>query len=167
MQVPFVPTQLRATDPRGDIWCAMSDRYEVTRIRGSDDVALAVARGTASALPVSRAERDSVVESLRKLLAPFGGIGKVDLSLIPSAKPVRVALDVDDRGRLWVRYQGADAGRTEFDVFDDQGRALGAVSAPFRIPPDARVQVRGDLMYTVALGEDDVPYVIRARVHAR
>lgn len=167
LQVPFLPTHLRAIDARGDIWCAVSDRYEVTRVRGSDDAPVAVARGTDSALPVSRAERDSVVESLRKMLAPFGGIGKVDLSLIPSVKPVLVALDVDDRGRLWVRRESADPGRTEFDVFDANGRALASVSAPFRIPADGRVQVRGDVMYTVAPGEDDVPYVIRARVHAR
>lgn len=167
LQVPFLPTHLRAIDPRGHLWCAMSDRYEVTRVRGSDDAPVAVARGSASALPVIRAERDSVVESLRKMLAPFGGIGKVDLSLIPSVKPVLVALDVDDRGRLWVRRESANPGRTEFDVFDADGRALASVSAPFRIPADGRAQVKGDLMYTVALDDDDVPYVIRARVHAR
>lgn len=167
LQVPFLPTHLRAIDPRGHVWCAMSDRYEVTRVRSSDGAPVAVARGSASALPVSRAERDSVVEVLRKMLAPFGGIGKVDLSLIPSVKPMIVALDVDDRGRLWVRRESADPGRTEFDVFDASGRALASASAPFRIPSDARVQVTGDLMYTVALDGDDVPYVIRARVYTR
>lgn len=167
LQVPFLPTHLRATDPRGHVWCAVSDRYEVTRVRSTDDAPVAVARGTASALPVSRAERDSVVEALGRMLAPFGGIGKVDLSLIPSVKPVIVALDVDDRGRLWVRRESADADRTEFDVFDANGRAVASVSAPFRIPPDGRVQVKGEFMYTVALDEDDVPYVIRSRVHTR
>lgn len=167
LQVPFLPAHLRAIDPRGHVWCAMSDRYEVTRVRSSDDTPEAVARGSASALRVSRAERDSVVEALRSMLAPFGGIGKVDLSLIPSVKPVIVALDVDDRGRLWVRRESADPLLTTFDVFDANGRAVASVSAPFRIPPDGRVQVKGDVLYTVALGEDDVPYVIRSRVHTR
>lgn len=167
LEIPFTPGELRAIDPRGAIWCAMSDRYEVSRVRGSDDAPTAIARGSTSMLRVTRTERDSVMEALRKALAPYGGIEKVDLSLIPSTKPMLVALDVDDRGRLWVRREGADPRRTEFDVFDVTGRALGSVSAPFRIPPEARVQVRGELFYTVALGEDDVPYVIRARVRTR
>lgn len=167
LQVPFLPTRLRAIDPRGHAWCAMSDRYEITRVRSPDGTPVAVARGSASALRVSRAERDSVVEALRSMLAPFGGIGRVDLSLIPSVKPVIVALDVDDRGRLWVRRESADPVRTEFDVFDANGRAVASVSAPFRIPPDGRVQVKGDVMYAVAVDGDDVPYVIRSRVHTR
>ncbi|MFP5354066.1 MAG: hypothetical protein ACLGIK_02780, partial [Gemmatimonadota bacterium] len=88
-------------------------------------------------------------------------------TLIPTVKPVIVALDVDDRGRLWVRRESADPVRTEFDVFDANGRAVASVSAPFRIPPDGRVQVKGDVMYAVAVDGDDVPYVIRSRVHTR
>jgi hypothetical protein len=163
MSVPFLPSPTMTWDPRGFVWCSSSDRYEVLQ--------LGIARGdtlrritlNVEPIEVTRAERDAAIARVRAAFQELG-VPDPDFGLIPRTKPVIQALDVDDTGRLWVRRTGSDTTKTLFDVWDDRGRHLAQLEAPFRISPYWHPVIRGNTLYTVVVDEDDVPYVVRARI---
>jgi len=58
-------------------------------------------------------------------------------------------------------FQSGAMGSRQWDVFDDQGRYLGALLMPLRFQP---VEFRGDEIYGVQRDELDVQYVVKLRV---
>jgi hypothetical protein len=58
-------------------------------------------------------------------------------------------------------FQSGAMGSRQWDVFDDQGRYLGALLMPVRFQP---VEFRGDEIYGVQRDELDVQYVVKLRV---
>ena len=157
--IPFRAIYLSAVDSRGDVWCAPnSARYELWRFAlGSAD---SVVHGRAlKPVPVSIAERDSVIADV-EAKGPTG----LDFSRIPAVKPAIERLTVDDRDRLWVRRTD-ESGAVALDVFDSQGVLLGSASLRgHRISRWRPFVVRGDNVYAVVLGQDDIEYVVRFRI---
>jgi hypothetical protein len=163
MAVPFSPTPRRALDRRGFVWCTTSETYRVVRVRLGTGDTVAVAERKIPTVPVTAEERARAIASADSSLKRFETTD-ADFSQIPKTKPFIDALHVDDSGRLWVRRPTTEPNATIFDVFDERGRLLASVRAPFRIDQHRRPEIRGDEMYAVALDEDDVQHVVRARV---
>lgn len=161
MAVPFLPRPVMAWDPRGFTWCSSRDRYEVSQLRlvGGDTV-LRITAPT-QPVPVKEAERQAAIEPIRKAYREIGQ-PEPDYNRIPRVKPAIDQIDVDNTGRLWVRRTTTDTTRTTFDIWDDRGRQLATVVAPWKVGSHYRPLIRGDTMYTVIVDENDVPVVVRA-----
>ena len=162
-QIPFVAQRLSALDPRGAVWCNVGSAYRILRLDLKSGATTAEASRTVDRYPIPRAMRDSAIAAIRTSVAKYDA-SDVDFSLVPNEFPFFRSLVVDDRGRLWVRRALADAGRTEFDVFDEQGRFLATATFAGRTSAFARLRIRGEQVYAVALDDDDIPNIVRARI---
>ncbi|HEY5545547.1 MAG TPA: 6-bladed beta-propeller [Gemmatimonadaceae bacterium] len=158
--IPFLPSPVSAWDRRGFIWCSSRDRYEVIQIRAQRGDTVRRVTLDAAPFPVSKAERDSAVERIRTSFTKMGA-PEPDYSRIPTVKPAIITIDVDDRGRLWVRRTTADSRRTTFDLWEERATRPVTVTAPWRLSRYFRPIFRGDTILTWALDEDDVPFVVR------
>lgn len=158
-QIPWAPRAAWALTATGALWCAPnSATYEVLRLGvGGRDTLRVV--GAAAPVPVTAAERDSVIAGLEE-----GGPTGLDYARIPSTKPAIDRLTVDDEGRLWVRRTEAD-GAIVFDLYDAGGAPV-AVARLGRVATStwAPFVVRGDDVYAVVAGTDDVLQVVRYRL---
>ncbi|MGQ0643529.1 MAG: hypothetical protein ACT4P6_22510 [Gemmatimonadaceae bacterium] len=163
MQIPFVAPRLSAFDARGAVWCNVGTAYRVLRLDVKSGAVTAQAVRAVNRYPIPRAMRDSAIAEIRATVAKYDA-SDVDFSWVPNEFPYLQNLLVDDRGRLWARRRSADRTRTEFDVFDAQGRLLTSASLPARVSAYGRMLVRGDEVYAVVLDDDDVPSIVRARI---
>ena len=138
-------------------------------------------------VPVLAAERSEqerrAIHNMRQMLPGWQWNGPS----IPNTKPLFRELMVDDEGRIWVWVHQtgrptvseedarAEEERTGWpqlryrepillDVFEPDGRYLGAVRPPeeFRASPEP--VIRGDTVWAVTRGELDVPSVVRYRI---
>ena len=163
VRVPFSAGPVRLLDPRGFVWCAMGDKYRIVKTQLGRADTLAVIERTVPAVPVLLAEREAELARAAALMKGYQTIN-VDQSQVPTVKPVIVDLSLDDGGRLWVRRSTNEAMTTVFDVLDDRGAFVATVRAPFKIQQMWRPVVRGDAVYVTIVDEDDVEYVVRARI---
>jgi hypothetical protein len=159
-QIPFLPSPVSVWDPRGFVWCSSRDRYEVLQIRVETGDTTRRVMSEVGTVAVSKAERDSAVDNARKFFTKMGA-PEPDYGRIPSVKPAIQTIDVDDRGRLWVRRASADSRRTTFDLWEERATHPVSVTAPWRLSPYFHPIIRGDTLLTWALDEDDVPFVVR------
>ena len=114
---------------------------------------------------MTAAERDALPVQLRWFTDQGG---RVDLARVPSHKPAFVSVTTDDRGWLWVRPSLPDtATNTQLDVFTPEGIYQGRLALPVLLPENMPLVIRGDRIYAVALGENDVPQVVRFRIEGR
>lgn len=162
-QIPFVAQRLSALDPRGAAWCNVGSAYRILRLDLKSGAVSAEATRTVERYAVPRATRDSAIAAIRTAVARYDA-SDVDFSLVPNEFPYVRAMTVDDRGRLWVRRALADPRRSEFDIFDEQGRFLATATFAVRTSAFARLRVRGDSVYAVTLDDDDIPNIVRARI---
>ncbi|HUE96208.1 MAG TPA: hypothetical protein VMN39_06090 [Longimicrobiaceae bacterium] len=118
-------------------------------------------------LPLAQHERDSLVavvaENVQRLgLTPEAARATVreGLSLPEYRPPVTTSL-VDADGRIWLRREVEEEGRSLWQVFDGRG----AVLAQVWIPRDHwLVEVRQEDVWALFRDSLDVPYLIRAEV---
>jgi hypothetical protein len=159
---PFREPVTEAFDPRGYWWSAAQDEYRLTRADlGGNLVATAARRVEPE--PIPKALRDSAI---RRIEASIKGARahNVDFSRIPTTFAFVRQLVVDDQGRLWARRVSADSLSTTFDVFTSNGQFAFSAVVPERLSPFGRLVVSGDLLYAVALDEDDIPSIVKARL---
>lgn len=156
--IPYAPRSLYAIAPDGTAWCVPnSATYDVHRIAAATDT-VRVTRPVA-AIPVTATERDSIIADIDSR-GPTG----LDFSRIPQTKPAIDRITVDDSARLWVRRANPSGGIL-FDIVGADGTLeatleLNGVQTSTWSP----FVVRGDDVYLVILGEDDVPQVGRFRI---
>jgi 6-bladed beta-propeller len=86
------------------------------------------------------------------LAGPYGTI--LVQSVVPIAK-----LSAQEREHF--DFLSGSMGSRDWDVFDDQGRYLGAVTMPQRFQP---VQFRGDNIYGIQRDDLDVQYVVKLAI---
>ncbi len=158
-QVPFAARAVWSIDNNGFLWCVpKSSRYEVLRISNAAKDTLRVVRELPP-IPVTAEERAATIASFEE-----NGPSGLDFSRIPSVKPMIDRVVVDPRNRIWVQRANG-AGGYEFDVFSADGRLLAIASLPrAKLGSWLPFTVRGDHVYTVDLGTDDVPAVVRYRI---
>jgi len=164
-QVPFYPGGATAFDPSGAMWSAAfgDPSHRVHKwMPGGDTLLVAVTERPP--LPVTRAERDSVIAEVRVWLREQGVETEADWSRIPEVKPAVVSLFTSAGGNLWVQTSSPGGGVT-YDVLAPDGAHLGSTAPAlletvFWLSP----VVRGDSYWTVVFDELDVPYVVRAKI---
>lgn len=161
-RVPFTPSLVWTFDRRGFVWFGTTVPYRVYQRRLDGDTIRVVERPFEAA-PVTAEERDSALATY-KWFTDQGG--KVDPARVPATKPAFSRLVVDDGGNLWVIpvVREARSNRLSFDLFDREGRYLGRLQAPFAVRPIDPLVVQRSKLYAVVRGDDDVPYVLRARI---
>lgn len=157
--VPYTPTLSWTFDPRGHVWFGITAPYRVYQRRLAGDTLRIIERAYAP-LPVTPTDRDSAIGRLEWFTKQGG---QVDASRIPKVKPAFDRFFLDDDGNLWVDPVTVrqDDNRV-FDVFDSRGRYLGGARSDFSIV--GTPVFRGDWLYAVTQDENDVPFVVRARI---
>jgi hypothetical protein len=159
--VPFQGFLTWRLSPAGTIWALITDQYRLFELDAAGDTLRTITRAH-TPLPVTAADREKAREDL-KWFTDQGG--QADWSKIPSTKPRAHNFFFDDEGNLWVAVLSA-SGEVgwEFDVFDPEGRYLGVVELPFRLPRGEAPIFREGLLYGVTQDELEVQYVVVARV---
>lgn len=95
---------------------------------------------------------------------PSAALRRLDPARIPDFPPAWLTFLVSDAGELWfARFPTPeDGGGTTFDVFEPDGRYLGALEAPVRLYP--RPTVLGDRLVGVVQDASGVQQVVVFRI---
>jgi hypothetical protein len=164
--IPFAPRLTWHFDGVDGLWFAVNDAFRLYHSSLAGDTSRIVERET-EPIPVGEADR----QAIRERFASFGepAVNQI-IARVPAMKPAFETFVVDDRGYLWVvRTSGTGQLRSVrgvvFDVFDPDGRYLGAVQADVGTYPPPRII--GDRMVGVVRDELDVPYIVLHRIEGR
>lgn len=149
-------------DRYGHAWCASTGRVRVSEYLPGDSVPIHLFQASVVPMPVTTAERDSILQNAQKFEAQAGK-GDISASLIPATKAVFGGVEVDERGRVWALAYGRDGFR--FLTFDSTGRLL--ADSPWTLGDNAiyHLVVRNNHIYTVMHDSLDVPRVVRVRIN--
>lgn len=179
---PFNTLTLSTVGPDGSLYVARNDEYVIRRILPSGDTTR-IERPEERPIPVSDREL-AIWEAYSEQFAQRPNADRADLFPIPTAKPFMRELAVDDDGRLWVsrytepvffEYPADDLAERQregrpalewrdaltWDVFDDDGTFLGAVTLP---NSTTFMTARGDEVWGVNAGEFREDYVVKWRI---
>jgi hypothetical protein len=167
--IPHVPNgtpfgwAYRTLTPRG-WWVGVADAYRLWQTTYGGDTLRIVTRGYAPR-ELSAEARDSAERHAAEFRRRLRG-GSVQLET--RMQPLFRGIVVDDRDYVWViMVEPADVETTTLDVFDPDGRYLGAVAASPAIAGRGPVVIRGSAAYWVTKDSLDVPFVVRAAIHGR
>lgn len=146
MRTPFAAVPVAAVSPEGAIYSASGGQYRIAALSPAGDT-VRIMRREVQPAPVSEAERQRAVEDVRDRIRQLGLAPPGDVR-IPATKPAIQGLWVDANAHLWVRApMGAGWTRTEWSVFDPDGRYLGALT----LPPILVHQIGEDFVAGVAV----------------
>jgi sugar lactone lactonase YvrE len=160
VNVPFTGRQVWALDPEGGVWVANTAQYRIERHTFSGGGRRTVVEREVGPVPVSREDRDRILESFSNFTRQGG---RIDASRIPRVHPPLAGFLFDDAGRMWVMPMTGRGEPRVLDVFEADGRYLGRVAlpGPYRSTPKA---IRGNRMAVVVRDEDDVPSLTVMRI---
>lgn len=161
LPLPYAPEQIRAFDPSGALWVAMSHEYTLYQVGLRGDT-LQIVRREVEPRPLSATESDSVNQYIRALREQFRV--EVREGLVPRTAPLLRQVTIADDGSVWVTRADPPPGSlagTQFDVFDRDGNLIGEINVDF---PLALRLVQNGQMYGIARDEFGVQRVFRARV---
>lgn len=165
LPIPFYAAERFVIDPTGQMWTTGggASTLKVWRWWPAGDTVLVI-ESRRTPRPVTDAERDSAIATLRGRFSSWPETPRLDYGMIPRSEPPAYGLSLDDRGRLWVRLSSPDADTTTYDVFDRNGRHAETVVLYARVDASIPPSVRADTLWAVIRDELDVQYVIRARL---
>ncbi len=148
-------------DPAGALWCAETKDAKAWRVPFGSDAPTDSLVSTAQPAPVTSSERDSAVASVKRF-AKMVGDAPVDLSLIPSTKPLLLGMDRGADGRIWMHVEDA-AGRV-LHGFAPDGRWTDRVRLPVRPSRYHHMVIRDDRIWAFTVDSLGVPVVVRMRM---
>ena len=160
--IPFRGSFVWRFSPSGHFWTLLTDKYELAEIT-ADGATLRRVTLDHDPIPVTPADLEEVRENLSWFTRQGG---KIDWSKIPDTKPVTSSFFCDDEGNLWVmRLTGSpeDEGFL-FDLFDVDGRFLGAIRLPFSLDSNPEPTVRNGLLYGITTDELGAENIVRAQI---
>jgi hypothetical protein len=162
MGVRYAAAPYQWMDRYGHAWCASTGQVRLSEYVPGDSMPIHVFQAVVQPAAVTGAERDSILDGARKFETQ-AGTGDIDPSLIPRTKAVFWGVDVDDRGRAWVRAFGAAGPRLL--TFDSAGRLL--ADSPWTFGDNAihHLVVANGHLYTVLRDSLDIPRVVRFRIN--
>jgi hypothetical protein len=154
MLVPYVPDRVNLLDQGGRlIWGDQGKaRFYYSRT-GRDTVRIVDATLTAAPLPDSL--RQSAYDDAVKRNAWLEGIARI--ADIPRTYPLWTAMVSDGANNLWVLLPGPRGEADHWQVFDPDGRLLGAVPAPFDHAD--RTFWTSDRVYVMTTAADGTPAI--------
>jgi len=145
-------------------WVGAATDYRLWQLTRAGDTVRVVEREH-EPVRLSTAQRDSIRDTmhvLRRRARDAAG------PPIPEHQRIFETIVVDDRGHVWVQLSRTPDERvTSFDVFDPEGRYLGAVKAPFAVEWNPTPVVRGDRVAFVTTDEPGAQFVVTARIRRR
>ncbi|MGQ0765084.1 MAG: 6-bladed beta-propeller [Gemmatimonadota bacterium] len=162
---PFMQSVAPAFDQQGSVWVSTGQDYALARLNLETGDTAARAGRSVPAERVAPAARRVAIESIRKRLTNATRTD-FDESRVPEVHPFVKAAAVDRSGRLWVARGTSDTTRALFDLFDRNGRFLGSATLDQRIDV-GRLVFTAERLFAIALGEDDLPSIIGARMVPR
>jgi hypothetical protein len=159
--VPYQGFLTWQVSPAGTIYAMVADQYRLFELGAGGDTLRSLTRPF-EPVPVTAADRERAREDMQWFTDQGGHF---DPSKLPRTKPPVRSFFFDDQRHIWVERTTGDEEdlRRVFDVFDPEGRYLGAVRLPFPLWMSSPV-VRDGRLYAVTRDELDVPYVVRARI---
>ena len=160
--IPFRGSFVWRFSPRGHFWTLLTNKYELTELTATGTTLRRVTLDH-DPIPVTPAELEEVGENLSWFTRQGG---KIDWSKIPDTKPVTSSFFCDDEGNLWVmRLTGSpeDEGYI-FDLFDVDGRFLGAIRLPFSLESNPEPIVRNGLLYGITTDELGAENIVSAQI---
>lgn len=159
--IPFSPGLRWRLSPAGAVWGMWTGEYRLFELTAAGDTVRTITRAF-TPLPVTDEDRAQAREDL-KWFTDQGG--RADWSRIPDTKPATRDFFLDDEGNVWVEPMTTDA-ETGFirDIFDADGRYLGAVRLPFALASFPVPIVRDGMLYGVTRDDLDVAYIVSGRI---
>ena len=160
--IPFRGSFVWRFSPSGNFWTLLTDKYELAEITASGTTLRRVTLDH-DPIPVTPADLAEVRENLQWFTRQGG---KIDWSKIPDTKPVTSSFFCDDEGNLWVRRlteSPEDEGYL-FDLFDVDGRFLGAIRLPFQLGSSPEPIVRNGFLYGITTDELGAENIVRAHI---
>ena len=160
--IPFRGSLEWRFSPNGHFWTLLTDKYEMAEITATGTTLRRVTLDH-DPIPVTPADLEEVRENLSWFTRQGG---KIDWSKIPDTKPVTSSFFCDDEGNLWVmRLTGSpeDEGHL-FDLFDVDGRFVGAIRLPFSLESNPEPIVRNGLLYGITTDELGAENIVRAQI---
>jgi hypothetical protein len=152
--IPFTPFRTERTNQAGFWVWGDPDRYQLIFSRhGPDTVRIVVAQ--ADPVPLPDSARINAFNERVKDNADLKAVAR--LEDIPASYPLWTAFAFDGNDNLWVLLPGPKGAGDHWQVFDAEGRLLGAVPAPFSTP--WRTFWTRDRVYHVEEGESGVPEI--------
>lgn len=163
--VPFYARAQSWLDPALAYWSTGEGdpSYRLTRWVPGGDTTLVV-ESRRPPVPVTPAERDSAIASVREFLAQRGADARADWSMIPDTRPAITGIFTTGDGDLWARVTTPDGAMGTWDVFGPDGRYRGTAITDVRLYPVIPPVVRGDRFWAVVTDELDVQYVVAGRL---
>lgn len=125
--IPFSARPSTAVGPRGLVYATDGGSYEIVQMTPAGDTLRVIERDVVPPAVTSQ-EREEAISELRRRYVDATGVEPRDLPTLPERRPAINALRVDETGHLWVLRPASDG--YAWDVFDPEGRYLGAVSLP-------------------------------------
>jgi hypothetical protein len=165
--VPFYAGSQRVVTAGPGYWLTVDGdaSYRVVRWEAGRDTTLVIETRRA-AVPVTVAERDSAMASVRETVRERGGEARLDPSRVPPVRPAVSDLFVSTDGDLWVHATTPDRGLATWDVYDATGRYRGTAVGALRPYRWVRPVIRGDRFWAVVTDELDVQHVVAGRLVA-
>jgi hypothetical protein len=154
---PFAPQPSWSPHPDGGIIVGEGATYRIHRVHLDGDTAMTIEVERAP-VPVTSEERDSALATFQEARQYADDAVPDRQPSVADVKPAHSRVFVDDEGRIWVGRTAARGEDPAWDVFDRDGRLLGAVTIPV---PGGYVTpaVRGGT-FAVATSIDDVPAIV-------
>lgn len=163
--IPFYPGGSSHTDRSGKTWSGTTadPGYRLENHEpGADPTLIVVVERPP--VPVTPAERDSVINEVRESLQESGVTTEMDWSRIPDVKPSLETIFTSAEGNVWAGIPNLSGG-IDYDVLGSDGSYLGTVNTgTLRVLEWLTPVVVGDSFLAVVTDELDVPYVVRARI---
>lgn len=163
---PFAPRPVWALWSRGGMIASDGAEYVLHQVAAGGDTVRTITLERPRPV-VTDGERDSAMAAFRETAEQLAGDASPEREpRVPEGKPALRSVFDDDRSHLWVEPYRTRGEPAAWDVFDPEGRYLGAVAMPVA-PAGVRPVVRGDRMAIVATDDLDVPVVVLFRIEGR
>jgi len=133
------------------VWVVRSDSMVLVHLAMTGDTLAQVRLHHRSA--AFNSAQGQAVDRINRLLGYDAGYAPILVQAIHVLDDGRVLLQI---GSSWT-----ESGQ-EFDVLDPRGRLLGTVKAPFKVHHRSEMASRGDTLLVPAVGEYDVPLLVKA-----
>lgn len=168
--VPFSPRRVWNIGPSASILAGFSNEYRFEIWR--DNHQILIIEREASLIPVIDEEREWHIKNLFMRFSRYDPNWTWEGSEVPKVKPAFKRLVEDNLGRIWVFRAGPGKQKADgnwedtllIDVFDVDGRYLGAVDAPIGFKEFPTPFIERDTIVAQYIDELDIPYVKRYRI---